>query len=102
MGSVWGSGVSAATSTENTLLRVNLGGTGSGLELLWVLGPSAASIDDLVGKCQEYRRHLDAESLCGLEIDHQLETGDLFNWNISRPRAIEDFLHLAGCSPEDL
>ena len=37
------------------------------------------SLDDLVGAGEELRGKFKAESLCGLEVDHQFELGGLDN-----------------------
>src|SRR5262245_25123186 len=39
----------------------------------------AALFDHLVGACEQHRRHLKAERLRGLEIDHELKLGRLLN-----------------------
>ena len=43
-----------------------------------------ASFDYLIGPGEEHRRHVDAERLGGLEIDHQLELGRLLNRQFGR------------------
>ncbi len=39
----------------------------------------AHSFDHLVGECEQCRRHLEAKRSCGLEVDHELELGRLFD-----------------------
>jgi hypothetical protein len=41
---------------------------------------SALSLDHLVGACEHGRRNLDADHLGDLDVDHQRESGWLFNW----------------------
>src|SRR5262249_11406264 len=43
----------------------------------------AGSFDDLVSASEEHRRHLDAERLGGLEIDHQLIFGRRLHWQLA-------------------
>jgi hypothetical protein len=40
---------------------------------------SARSFDDLVSAGDEHRRHLKAERLGGLEVDHQVKLGRLLD-----------------------
>src|SRR5437870_1260698 len=48
------------------------------------------SFDDLVGELQDRLRHREAERLCGLEIDDQLESGRLLDRQIGGLGALED------------
>ena len=45
---------------------------------------TASLLDYLVGDREQRRRHLEAERLRGLEIDHQLELGRLLNRQFGR------------------
>src|SRR5258708_39448608 len=50
----------------------------------------SCSFDHLVGARKQRRRHLEAEGLGGLEIDHKLKLDRLLNWQIARLDALED------------
>src|SRR5215471_5188352 len=39
----------------------------------------AASLDHLVGAAEQQRGHVEADCLCGTDVDHQLEPGRLYN-----------------------
>jgi hypothetical protein len=43
---------------------------------------TASLLDYLIGARRQTRWHLDAERLGGLEIDHELELGQLLDWQI--------------------
>src|SRR5580700_3945913 len=50
----------------------------------------AASFDHLVGDREHRGRHLDAERARSLQIDDELEFGQLSNWEVGGLRALED------------
>jgi len=54
------------------------------------------SLDHLVGAKQQRGRNRQAECLCGLEIDHQLECRGLLDWNVGGPGALEDLVDVEG------
>src|SRR5437016_2805859 len=41
-------------------------------------------LDHLVGAGEHDRRNLEADRLCGLDVNHQRESGRSFDWQISR------------------
>jgi len=47
-----------------------------------------ALLDDLVRPQQERLRNCEADGPCGLQVDHQIKLGWLFDWNISRLGAL--------------
>src|SRR5450755_345311 len=51
---------------------------------------TASLFDDLVGAGEQCGWHGDAEQLCGLEIDHQVEFGRLDDWKVGRFFALEN------------
>src|SRR5207248_9640560 len=57
----------------------------------------SGSLDHLVRAGEDRERHGEAERLGGLEIDHQLEFGGLFDRQIGRLGALED---LSGVSAD--
>jgi hypothetical protein len=48
--------------------------------------------DHLVGAGEQCRWHNDAKRLCGLQIDHQLELGRLFDRQVGRLRTLENLV----------
>src|SRR6516165_8471843 len=58
-----------------------------------------ALFDQLVGAAEQRRRHIDAESLCGLEVDHQLVLGWRLHGEISRLLAFEDPIDVSCGAP---
>src|SRR5438105_8121649 len=57
---------------------------------------TASSFDHLVGAGEECRWHNDAKRLCGLQIDHQLELGRLFDRQVGRLRTLENLVDESG------
>ena len=55
------------------------------------------SLNHLVRALQQRLRDGDAERLCGLQVDHQLELGGLLHRDIAGPGALENLVDEAGC-----
>jgi hypothetical protein len=55
-----------------------------------------ASLDHLVGPCEQYRRYIQADRFCGLEVDDQFELGWLLDRQVARPLAAKDAIGI-GC-----
>src|ERR1700687_4838976 len=53
---------------------------------------TTALFDHLVGAGEQCRWHNDAKRLCGLQIDHQLELGRLFDRQVGRLRTLENLV----------
>src|SRR6266498_3001462 len=65
----------ATLATKRTLLLTWAGLTPAGSHQLCL----AHSFDHLVGAGEQSRGQIEAERLCGLEVDHQLELGRLLH-----------------------
>ena len=57
------------------------------------------SFDRLVGTGEQRRWDRQSERLGGLEIDHQLELGRLFDRKVARPSAFENPIDVVGYAP---
>jgi hypothetical protein len=53
-------------------------------------------LDHLIRPLEERRRDRQAESLGGLEVDHQLELRGLFNGQVAGPRTLQYFVDILG------
>src|SRR4029453_10939490 len=58
------------------------------------------SFDDLVGALLKQRRHVEAERLGGLEVDHQLELDRGLDWKLARFCALEDAIDIRRRGPK--
>src|SRR5262245_47006650 len=57
--------------------------------------PRARSLlDDVIGAGKEGRRHSEAQCLCGLQVDDELEFSRLLEGKIGRIGTLEDSVHV--------
>src|SRR5262249_54007787 len=54
------------------------------------------SLDDLICPRQQRGRDGETEGLSRLEVDHELERGWLFDWQVARASALQDLVHECG------
>jgi hypothetical protein len=57
------------------------------------------SLDYLVGDAEQRRRDREAKQSGTLDVDDKLELGRLLDWQVSRPRAFEDAIHIGAHLP---
>src|SRR5438128_12330458 len=61
--------------------------------------PPVASFNDLIRAPQQRRRDHEAERPGGLEVDHQLVLGRLFDWEFRGLGALENVIPVGGGAP---
>jgi hypothetical protein len=64
--------------------------------------PLRASLDQLVGALLEVHRHVEAERLRGLEIDHQLELNGSLDGQLAGLGALHDAIGIGGHAPKTI
>src|SRR5438128_7931587 len=56
----------------------------------------AGSSNHLIGLEEEHGRNREAESLSGLEVDHELELGGLLHGQVPRLGPLQNLVHIGG------
>src|SRR5437879_3394830 len=64
--------------------------------------PADPSLDNFVRPLQQGRRNRQAEGLGGLEVDDQLESRGLLDWQLARLRASENLVRIDGTAAEEI
>jgi hypothetical protein len=59
-------------------------------------------LEDVIRAQQQRRRDGEAERLCGLHVNHQLEFRGLLDREIGRLRALENLVHVIGGTPKQV
>src|SRR5437870_10056370 len=89
----------ASTPISNVGFGLSPQGTISKLPPSFQRLPPVASFNDLIRAPQQRRRDREAERPGGLEVDHQLVLGRLFDWEFRGLAALENLLHVCGGGP---
>src|SRR6266436_8731012 len=63
---------------------------------------NSSLFDHFVGESQQCRRDREPERLCGLHVDHQLESSRLLDRQISRFGALQYFVDIGSGEPSEL
>src|ERR671934_1855422 len=63
-------------------------------------GPSTPSFDHFIGAGKQHRRHVEAETLSGIEIDHELKSRGLLDRQGRGLSALQDLVDVSGRVPE--
>src|SRR4051794_27579403 len=67
----------------------------------WVRREVTILLDDLLGRAEDRRRHNDADRFGGGEINGQAEPRRALDWQLARPRTMQDPVHIFRRAPED-
>src|ERR1700720_3676458 len=76
---------------NSNLVRCNEEAPSSGL----MRCSKSPSFDHFVSAREHHRRHVEAERLGSLEVDHQLVLGRCLHWQVRRLLALEDAIDVA-------